>query len=50
MLEKGTIAPEFALTSDDGKEVSLSDFRGKKVILYFYPVTSIPASKGKTSW
>jgi hypothetical protein len=63
MLEKGTIAPEFALTSDDGKEVSLSDFRGKKVILYFYPLippaaprrlapsaTPIPASKGKTSW
>jgi peroxiredoxin Q/BCP len=42
MLEKGTIAPEFALTSDDGKEVSLSDFRGKKVILYFYPKAHTP--------
>ena len=42
MLEKGTIAPEFALTSDDGKEVSLSDFRGKKVILYFYPEADTP--------
>jgi len=37
MLEKGTIAPDFTLTSDDGKEVNLSDFRGKKVVLYFYP-------------
>jgi peroxiredoxin Q/BCP len=42
MLEKGTIAPEFALTSDDGKGVSLSDFRGKKVILYFYPEADTP--------
>jgi len=37
MLEIGTIAPDFTLTSDDGKEMSPSDFRGKKVVLYFYP-------------
>jgi len=37
MMEKGDIAPGFTLTSDDGKEVSLSDFRGQKVVLYFYP-------------
>lgn len=37
MLEKGTRAPDFTLTSDDGKKVNLSDFRGKKVVLYFYP-------------
>jgi peroxiredoxin Q/BCP len=43
MLEKGTIAPEFTLTSDDGKGVSLSDFRGKKVILYFYPAADTPS-------
>jgi peroxiredoxin Q/BCP len=43
MLEKGTIAPEFTLTSDDGKGVSLSDFRGKKVILYFYPEADTPS-------
>jgi peroxiredoxin Q/BCP len=42
MLEKGTIAPDFALTSDDSKEVNLSDFRGKKVILYFYPEAGTP--------
>ncbi|MBM4466609.1 MAG: thioredoxin-dependent thiol peroxidase [Chloroflexi bacterium] len=37
MLEKGTLAPGFTLTSDEGKEVSLADFRGQKVVLYFYP-------------
>jgi peroxiredoxin Q/BCP len=42
MLEKGTIAPDFTLTSDDGKEVNLLDFRGKKVILYFYPKAGTP--------
>lgn len=33
----GEMAPEFELLSDEGKQVKLSDFRGKKVILYFYP-------------
>jgi len=42
MLETGTIAPDFTLTSDDGKEVSLSHFRGKKVALYFYPKADTP--------
>jgi len=37
MLETGAIAPDFTLTSDGGKEVNLLDFRGKKVVLYFYP-------------
>jgi peroxiredoxin Q/BCP len=35
VLETGTMAPDFTLTADDGKEVSLSDFRGQKVVLYF---------------
>jgi peroxiredoxin Q/BCP len=42
MLETGSIAPEFALTADDGATVSLSDFRGKKVVLYFYPKADTP--------
>ena len=36
MLEAGTMAPDFTLQDQDGKEVSLSDFRGRKVVLYFY--------------
>lgn len=37
MLEPGQTAPDFELESDSGESVSLSDFRGSKVILYFYP-------------
>ncbi|MGN1148831.1 MAG: thioredoxin-dependent thiol peroxidase [Lachnospiraceae bacterium] len=37
LLEPGTKAPDFTLQDKDGKEVSLSDFLGKKVVLYFYP-------------
>jgi len=36
-LELGTIAPEFTLPDQDGKMHSLSEYRGQKVILYFYP-------------
>lgn len=36
MLEIGTTAPDFTLQDQDGKSVSLSDFRGTKVVLYFY--------------
>lgn len=42
MLQTGNIAPEFTLTDKDGKTVSLSDFRGKKVVLYFYPKDNTP--------
>lgn len=37
MPEQGEMAPDFTLTADDGTPVSLSDFRGRKVVLYFYP-------------
>ena len=37
MLEIGEVAPDFELVSDEDKVVRLADFRGKKVILYFYP-------------
>jgi peroxiredoxin Q/BCP len=37
MLEEGKKAPVFALKNQDGKSVSLKDFNGKKVVLYFYP-------------
>lgn len=34
---EGTVAPEFTLTSNEGKPVSLKDYKGKWVVLYFYP-------------
>lgn len=37
MVQLGKEAPDFTLPADSGEEVSLRDFRGKKVILYFYP-------------
>lgn len=42
MLEVGTKAPEFTLPDQDGNSVSLSDFLGKKVVLYFYPRDNTP--------
>ncbi|MGD8244996.1 MAG: thioredoxin-dependent thiol peroxidase [Anaerolineae bacterium] len=42
MLQTGDKAPEFTLTADDGREVSLSDFRGQRVVLYFYPKADTP--------
>ena len=42
MLETGTKAPAFSLNDKDGKVVSLSDFMGKKVVLYFYPKDNTP--------
>ena len=42
MLEEKTKAPAFTLPDKDGQEVSLSDFRGKKVVLYFYPRDNTP--------
>lgn len=37
VLKEGDNAPDFTLTSDEDKEVSLKDYLGKKVVLYFYP-------------
>lgn len=36
-IKEGSLAPEFSLMGSDGKEHKLSDYTGKKVILYFYP-------------
>lgn len=41
MLEVGTKAPEFTLPDKDGNSISLTDFAGKKVVLYFYLVDKI---------
>ena len=42
MIVAGTRAPDFSLSDKDGRVVSLSDFRGKKVVLYFYPKDNTP--------
>ncbi|MBR5516199.1 MAG: thioredoxin-dependent thiol peroxidase [Clostridia bacterium] len=42
MLEVGNKAPEFTLTDKDGNSVSLKDFIGKKIVLYFYPRDNTP--------
>lgn len=42
MVDVGERAPEFTLQADDGREVSLSGYKGKKVVLYFYPKDGTP--------
>ncbi len=42
MLQTGTKAPEFSLPDQDGKLHTLSEYRGRKVILYFYPRDNTP--------
>jgi len=42
VLEPGTVAPSFALPDQDGNVVSLDDFRGQWVLLWWYPKASTP--------
>jgi thioredoxin-dependent peroxiredoxin len=42
MIEQGAKAPDFTLPDQDGNSVSLSDFEGKTVVLYFYPKADTP--------
>ncbi|WP_455368328.1 thioredoxin-dependent thiol peroxidase [[Eubacterium] cellulosolvens] len=42
MIKEGEKAPDFTLDSDDGKRISLSVFRGKNIVLYFYPKDGTP--------
>lgn len=42
MIAEGQPAPAFELATDEGRQVKLSDFKGKKVILYFYPKDDTP--------
>ena len=42
MLEAGTKAPNFTLPDQNGREVSLSDFAGKRIVVYFYPRDNTP--------
>ena len=41
-LKKGDKAPDFSVNNQDGNPVSLSDFKGKKLVLFFYPKASTP--------
>ncbi len=42
MIQEGGKAPAFSATDDHGKSVSLSDFKGKNVVLFFYPKADTP--------
>ncbi len=42
MLKKGDKAPDFTLQNQDGNQVSLSDYKDKKVVIWFFPKASTP--------
>jgi peroxiredoxin Q/BCP len=42
MLKIGEKAPDFTLTSDEGKQASLKDFQGQRVLLFFFPKANTP--------
>jgi peroxiredoxin Q/BCP len=44
VIEPGTTAPDFELPDQDGDALKLSDLRGKRVVLYFYPKADTPGS------
>lgn len=49
MIETGVEAPAFTLRDQDGEEVSLSDYRGRKVLLVFYPMDFSPVCSDQLS-
>jgi peroxiredoxin len=49
MIEAGEKAPEFTLRNQDGEDVSLSDFRGRKVLIVFYPFDFSPVCSDQLS-
>jgi peroxiredoxin Q/BCP len=42
MLKEGQKAPDFRLKTEEGKEVSLADFQGKRVVIFFFPKANTP--------
>ena len=42
MVAEGAVAPDFTVLTDEGKQVSLRDYRGHWVVLYFYPKADTP--------
>jgi peroxiredoxin Q/BCP len=49
VVHEGEPAPDFTLTSNAGESVSLSDFRGKPVVVYFYPKDDTPGCTAQAS-
>jgi peroxiredoxin Q/BCP len=49
LIKEGDKAPDFTLQADDGREVSLKDYQGKKVVLYFYPKDDTPGCTREAS-
>jgi peroxiredoxin len=49
MIEPGTKAPDFTLQNQDGEDVSLTDFAGKRVVLAFYPADFSPVCNDQLS-
>ena len=49
MLERGTEAVDFTLKNQNDEDVTLSDFRGKKVVLYFYPKDNTPGCSAQAA-
>ncbi|HYY74257.1 MAG TPA: redoxin domain-containing protein [Solirubrobacterales bacterium] len=49
MINEGERAPDFSLRNQDGKEVSLADFRGRKLVLVFYPADFSPVCTDQLS-
>ena len=47
MLKIGDKAPAFRLKNDAGNDVSLSDYHGKRVVLFFYPKANTPVERPK---
>jgi thioredoxin-dependent peroxiredoxin len=42
MLKEGDTAPDFSVTADEGQTISLSDYKGQNLVLYFYPKANTP--------
>jgi peroxiredoxin Q/BCP len=42
IIKEGAAAPGFTVLTDEGKEVSLSDYKGQNIVLYFYPKDDTP--------
>jgi peroxiredoxin Q/BCP len=49
MIDAGTLAPDFELLNQDGEPVKLSEHRGKRVVLYFYPKADTPGRNPHTA-